>query len=138
MQTQRFVVIPADESERDYFYSGNDREAQCVGHVRGDFGRGGNEYYASFWPHEGVDQADENFHAELTALIVSLRESLLKDRPAMRRYIQHHPTLVLEAGDLMSYGYRVETGKHVYYFRCTPYPGVYDFYVYAYQREVSQ
>ena len=134
---QHFDVQPGISGTEDLYYSGNDREAQCVGHVRGDFGRSGSDYYASFWPHEGADQADENFHAELTALINSLRESLLKDRPAMRRYIQHHPTLVLEAGDLMSYGYRVETSKHVYYLRCTPHPGIYDFYVYAYRREVS-
>lgn len=135
MQTQPFDIIPACEGEQDYFYSDSDREAQCVGHVRGDFGRSGNDYYASFWPHQGASQADETFYTELTALIVSLRKSLLKDRPSMRRYIQRHPTLVLEAGDLMSYGYQVETEGHAYYLRCSPHPGTYDFYVYAYRRE---
>lgn len=135
MQAQPFDVIPADESERDYFYSDSDQEHHCVGHVRGDFGRDGDEYHASFWPHQGADQADEVFHAELNALVVSLRKSLLKDRPSMRRYIQRHPTLVLEAGELTSYGYRVETDGHAYYLRCSPHPGTYDFYVYAYRRE---
>ena len=133
--THHFEVQPGISGTETLYYSGNDQETQCVGHVRGDFGRSGNDYYASFWLHERADQADEAFHAELTALVVSLRKSLLKDRPAMRRYIQHHPTLVLEAGDLMSYGYQVETGKHVYYIRCSPYSGIYDFYVYAYRRE---
>ena len=133
--TQHFDVQPGIFGTETLYYSDSDQEHRCVGHVRGGFGHGGNEYYASFWPHQGADQADEAFHAELNALVVSLRKSLLKDRPAMRRYIQHHPTLVLEAGDLMSYGYRVETDRRVYYIRCTPHPGVYDFYIYAYRRE---
>ena len=46
----------------------------------------------------------------------------------MRKYIQQHPPLILEAGAIMSYGYQVTTEKYDYCIRCTPHPGVYDFY----------
>ena len=135
--THHFDVQPGIPGMEALYYSDSDQEHRCFGHVRDDFGRDGDEYHASFWPHQGADQADEAFHVELNALVVSLRKSLLKDRPSMRRYIQHHPTLVLEAGELTSYGYRVETDGHAYYLRCSPHPGVYDFYFYAYRQEVS-
>ena len=53
----------------------------------------------------------------------------------MRKYIQQHLLLILEAGAIMPYGYQVTTEKYDYCIRCTPYSGVYDFYIYMYAKE---
>lgn len=132
---QDFDVRAGNEGSMDMYYSGNNQDHHCVGHIRGDFGKSGDEYWATFWEHEGINVAGEGCKEELTALVNTLRKNLLKGRNAMRKYIQQRPPLILEAGAIMSYGYQVTTEKYDYYIRCTPYPGVYDFYIYMYVRE---
>lgn len=131
---QDFDVRAGNEGSMDMYYSGNDQDYRCVGHIRGDFGKSGDEYWATFWEHEGINAAGEGYKEELTALVITLRKNLLKSRKAMRKYIQQRPPLILEAGSIMSYGYQVTTEKYDYYIRCTPCPSVYDFYIYMYVR----
>ena len=45
---QDFDVRAGDESSMDMYYSGNDQDYRCVGHIRGDFGKNGDEYWATF------------------------------------------------------------------------------------------
>jgi len=132
---QDFNVRAGDAGSTELYYSGSDHENRCVGHLRGDFGKSGDEYLATFWEHEGINVAGKGCKKELTALVNTLRKNLLKSRKAMRKYIQQRPPLILEAGAIMSYGYQVTTEKYDYYIRCTPCPGVYDFYIYMYVRE---
>lgn len=136
MKDKMFSVVPGSEGSKGYYYSDSDREPCCIGHIRGDFGKSGDEYWASFWEHEGINAAGGGCKAELTALVNALRKNLLKSRKYMKQYIRQFPPLLLESGEIMSYGYQVTTEKHDYYIRCTPYPGVYDFYIYMYIREV--
>ena len=131
---QDFDVRAGDAGSMDMYYSGNDQDYRCVGHIRGDFGKSGDEYWATFWEHEGINVAGEGCKEELTVLVNTLRKNLLKSRKTMRKYIQQHPPLILEAGAIMSYGYQVTTEKYDYCIRCTPCPGVYDFYIYMYVR----
>ena len=131
---QDFDVRAGDVGSTELYYSGSDHENRCVGHIRGDFGENGDEYWATFWEHEGINAAGKDCKDELTALVNTLRKNLLKNRKAMRKYIQQHSPLILEAGAIMSYGYQVTTEKYDYYIRCTPCPGVYDFYIYMYVR----
>ncbi|MBQ8962331.1 MAG: hypothetical protein IJ089_00840 [Clostridia bacterium] len=132
---QDFDVRSGDTGSVDMYYSGNDQDYRCVGHIRGDFGKSGDEFWATFWEHEGINVAGEGCKEELTALVNTLRKKLLKSRKAMRKYIQQHSPLILEAGAIMSYGYQVTTEKYDYCIRCTPCPGVYDFYIHMYVRE---
>lgn len=131
---QDFDVRAGDVSSMELYYSGSDHENRCVGHLRGDFGKSGDEYWASFCEHEGINAAGEGYKEELNALVKALRKNLLKNRKSMRKYIQRHPPLILEAGSIMPYGYQVTTEKYDYCIRCTPCPGVYDFYIYRYVR----
>ena len=131
---QDFDVRAGDTGSMDMYYSGNDQDYHCVGHIRGDFGKSGDEYWATFWKHEGINVAGEGCKEELIALVKALRKNLLKNRESMRKYIQQHPPLILKAGAIMSYGYQVTTEKYDYCIRCTPCPGVYDFYIYMYVR----
>ena len=132
---QDFDVRAGDAGSMDKYYSGNDQDYRCVGHIRGDFGKRGDEYWVTFWEHEGINLAEDCCKDELTALVKALRKNLLKSRKAMRKYIQQRPPLILEAGAIMSYGYQVTTEKYDYCIRCTPCPGVYDFYIHMYVRE---
>lgn len=106
---QVYQLMPGVEGSMDMYYSGNDQDYRCVGHIRGDFGKSGDEYWATFWEHEGINVAGEGCKEELTALVNTLRKNLLKSRKAMRKYIQQHLLLILEAGAIMSYGYQVTT-----------------------------
>ena len=133
---QDFDVRAGDAGSMDMYYSGNDQDYHCVCPIRGDFGKSGDEYWATFWEHEGINVAGEGCKEELTALVNTLRKNLLKSRKAMRKYLQQHPPLILESGEIMSYGYQASTEKYDYYIRCSPYSGVYDFYIYMYVREV--
>ena len=135
MKEKNFTVVPGSEGSKGYYYSNSDREPCCIGHIRGDFGKSGDEYWATFWEHEGINAAGEDCKAELTALVNALRKNLLKSRKHMKLYIRQLPPLLLESGEIMSYGYQVTTEKYNYYIRCTPYPGVYDFYIDIYFRE---
>lgn len=132
---QMYQLMPGAEGSVDMYYSDNEQEHRCIGHIRGDFGKSGDEYWATFWEHEGINVAGEGCKEELIALVNALRKNLLKSRKAMRKYIQQHPPLILEAGAIMSYGYQVTTEKYDYCIRCTPCPGVYDFYIHMYVRE---
>ena len=133
---QDFDVRAGEAGTKEMYYSGKDDEGRCVGHLRGDFGKSGNEFWPGFFPHEGMDRNDGSYKGELNALVKTLRKNLLKSRKHMRQYIRQHPPLIIESGAIMSYGYQVTTEKYDYYIRCTPYPGVYDFYIYMYIREV--
>ena len=53
----------------------------------------------------------------------------------MQKYLREHDSLMLETGIFMSRGYMVVTEQYEYYIRCSPQPGEYNFYIYAYVRE---
>ena len=133
--SQVYQLMPGAEGSVDMYYSGNNQDHRCVGHIRGDFGKSGDEYWAAFWEHEGIHAVGDCSKNELTAVVKALRKNLLRSRKAMRKYIQQHPPLILESGAIMSLGYQVTTEKYNYNIRCTPYPGAYDFYIYMYIRE---
>ena len=87
---QDFDVRSGDVSSMELYYSGSDLENRCIGHIRGDFGKSGDEYWATFWEHEGINVAGNGCKKELTALVNTLRKNLLKSRKAMRKYLQQH------------------------------------------------
>ena len=95
-----FSTDPANEHSKDMFYSGNDQEHRCIGHLRGDFGSSGDECWTSFWPHEGAALSGADCRDETDALVEELRKDLFKSRTSMRQYIRQHPPLVLESGEI--------------------------------------
>lgn len=124
--------MPGTESQ---YYSDSDQEHRCLGHLRCDFGRDGDEFWTTFFPHDGVPNDGGAFREELNSLVTTLRKNLLRSRNHMRRYIQRHPTLQLESGAVSIFGYQVTTEQSEYCIRCTPQPGYYDAYIYIYLRE---
>ena len=130
-----FEVKAGEHGTSKMFYSNGPAENRCIGHLRGDFGKSGDEFWHSWFPHAADSRNDEPFKAELKALVDSLRKSLLKSRVFMQKYLREHDSLMLESGIITSRGYTVTTESYEYYIRCQPQPGDYNFYIYTYVRE---
>ena len=130
-----FEVTAGIPGSAALYYSGSEAEARCIGHLRGDFGKSGDEFWHSWFPHAADARNVEPFKAELKAVVDSLRKNLLKNRVFMQKYLREHDSLMLESGIFVSRGYMVVTEQYEYYIRCQPQPGDYNFYIYAYVRE---
>lgn len=130
-------VVSPEETNLLYSKPGKDQEPNCIGHLRGDFGRGGKEFWHTWFEHQS-DLKTPEFKAEFDALINYLRKlGLLKDRYSMAQYChKHREARLRNAGYSEVYGFRVNTAKHRYYVRCFPSFGDYNFYVYCYSNNV--
>lgn len=130
-----FKIRAAEHGTFKMFYSDGPAEDRCIGHLRGDFGKGGDEFWNSWFPHAADTRNDDSFKEEFDALINALRKNLLKSRVFMQKYLREHDSLLLESGIITARGYMVTTEQYEYYIRCQPQPGDYNFYVYAYVRK---
>lgn len=127
---QKFVVH--EDGERELFYSNNRAETRCIGHLRGDFGRG-NEFWTTWWPHNEA-MVTQEFKSELDAFVNQLRANLLKNRASMYKYLADHPVKPLDKAMSCSYGYHSLSMRYEFYIRCTPEPWDYNFYIYCYKK----
>lgn len=130
-----FEVLAGTQGTGEFYYSNSDAENRCIGHLRGDFGSGGKEFWTGWFPHAAADHNDKPFQDEFSSLVQTLRRSVLKNRVYMQKYLREHDSLMLESGIITSRGYMVTTEQYEYYIRCQPQPGDYNFYIYAYVRE---
>lgn len=133
-----FTIKPFAPEESTLFYTDSEKEQKfkCVGHLRGDFGSGGNEFWSTWWEHQSKLKTQE-FKDEFDDFINSLRkQGLLKDRRNMEDYCDKHPEAKMPGtwhSDV--YGFCVKTNSYRYFIRCSPCPGDYNFYVYCYQNQ---
>ena len=130
-----FEVLAGAQGTGALYYSNSDAKNRCIGHLRGDFGSGGTEFWTGWFPHAAADRNDKPFQDEFSSLVKTLRRSVLKNRVFMQKYLREHDSLMLESGVITSRGYMVTTEQYEYYIRCQPKPGDYNFYIYAYVRE---
>lgn len=126
---------PASIEEAGLFYSqmeeGEDRSLGTVGHLRMDFGHGGQEFWSSWWEHNGDHFNTPEFREELQQIVDELRRSgPLKDLKTMRSYCDGHGGAIEDKG--ATCGYIAETEHYRYCLRCTPLPGHYQGYLYCY------
>lgn len=82
---------PASIEEAGLFYSqmeeGEDHSLGTVGHLRIDFGHRGQEFWSSWWEHNGDHFNTPEFREELQMVVDELRRSgPLKDLKTMRSY----------------------------------------------------
>ena len=75
--------MPGAEGSMDMYYSGNDQDYRCVGHIRGDFGKSGDEYWATFWEHEGINVAGEGCKGHF--ILNGCRAASRKDKAQQRQ-----------------------------------------------------
>ena len=132
-ETLAWQPIPAEKS--DWLYSDSDKDEQrgCVGHLRGDFGRNGDEFWTSWFDHQRALKKDD-FITELQTVVNDLRKpgGLLNSFSAMNRRCY-------EGKEIRgSYGFHAESQKYEYCLRCNPMRGDYNFYLYSYSKEAQR
>ena len=128
-------IINMTPAERLYIYNQSSQlegQTGCIGHLRGDFGRG-QEFYSSWFDHRREYKTDE-FKSEFDKVVNTLREKdgLLCTRDSMTRFCYQHPEAEFEGNYCAEYGFKVQTPQHTYMLRCNPNYGDYNFYLYAY------
>ena len=133
---QQVVWKPIETEKQDWLYSAQretDAERGCIGHLRGDFGRGGNEFWTSWFDHTPRLKSAA-FREELQSVVNHLREEggLLSGFAAMRRQCRSG----LACDD--SYGFRAETAHYEYCLRCIPRRDDYHFYLYFYDKDTQR
>ena len=133
---QNMVWKPLEAEKLDWLYSGNheeDLERGCIGHLRGDFGNSGKEFWTGWFDHQ-PNLKNKAFQDELQDVVNGLRREggLLKDFASMSRQCRNG--LPNDA----SYGFRGESRNYTYCLRCIPQRGNYNFYLYAYDKNAQR
>jgi len=107
---QIYQLCPASESEAGLFYTMTpEKEAEfgCIGNVRMDFGRDGDEFWTTWHPRGGVRLNSPEFKAALTDVVNELRRGPLKSLSGMSSYCYTHGGALGQ--NSRQYGYIVET-----------------------------
>lgn len=114
-----FVINPLTEAECKYTYAQSTQiegQTGCIGHLRGDFGSGGNEFFTSWFDHRR-DLKTDQFKNELDEVINALRSGeygLLKSRTDMSQYARSRPDSAFEGSYTTEYGFRADTEKYAW------------------------
>ena len=139
----KFEIRPASPDEAGLFFSlepGEDARLGTVGHVRIDFGRGGDRFWHTWWPRGPERLNTPEFKGELEQVVDQLRRGVLKDLTNMRRWCYGHGGEI-SGGWSQNYGYIVETENYRYCLRCNPVEGDYQAYLTAFdlrEQELNQ
>lgn len=132
--SQTIHSVPKDKHILFYSQDGKDVELGCIGHLRGDFAKNGNEFWTTWWPH-CEDYKTQEFKDEFDNLINSLREDgLLQNRAAMSAYCAKNKDAELNSLMEHTYGFCFLSNNYAYYLRCFTEKGDYNFYCYCYDR----
>ena len=137
--TRKYIPRPALPEEAWAFYAlppEEDEELGCIGHVRIDFGRGGDRFYHTWHPRGPEELNSQEFKDELTEVVNELRNSVLKNFSAMSGYCRGHGGEI-SGGWTQNYGYIVETGNYRYFLRCNPLPGDYQAYLTCFDKRAQ-
>lgn len=112
------------------------QQTGLIGHLRGDFGNNGNEFWTTWWDFR-KDRKTEEFKSELDAVINILRkdDNILFNLDSMKAFCRDKRLRINPYGDNRSYGIRVDTEMYAYLIKLTPYPDDYNFYCYCYIKD---
>lgn len=133
-QTQ-FELSPAGNEQGFCFTHYNaPSDRACIGHLRGDFGETGTTFHHTWWPHN-AHLITPSFNTELKDVITGLRQNgLLKDRKTMLARSMRFRTAIIPTEGRNTMAFRIETPEHLFYLRCIPNKGEYNFYCYGYNK----
>lgn len=138
---RKFILRPASPDEAGLFYSHDKKDAEIgtVGHLRADFGHGGNEFWHTWWPHNGDELNTPELKAELQEFVDELRKSgPLRSLSSMSGYCCDHNAGKLDDGSRGGYGYIADSENYRYCLRCTPIQGDYNAYLYIYDKRQQE
>lgn len=130
------ALTATPKEQHNLFFSGtNDAELRCVGHLRGDFGSNGCEFWTTWWPHQ-AELRTKTFADVLDAVVNELRsrDRVLKDRSTMAAFCSKHPEAEIHSWLGNTYGFVCEQGEYTFFLRCFPGKGDYNFYIYCYAK----
>lgn len=128
---------PMRYEERKYTYAQSYQlmsQTGSIGRLRGDFGRNGTEWWAT-WEDHRQDLKTDVFKQELDEVINALRSEeygLMKDRHSMVSFARAEPDSAFKGNYTTEYGFRVDTDDHAFLIRCNPQQGDYNFYCFCY------
>lgn len=131
----RFEFSPASNEQGFCFTHYNaPSDRACIGHLRGDFGESGTGFHHTWWPHN-AHLITPSFNTELKDVITGLRQNgLLKDRKTMLARSMRFRTAIIPTEGSNTMAFRIETPEHLFYLRCIPNKGEYNFYCYGYNK----
>ena len=135
------TLRPMAAAEQMYSYSQSQQlmsQTGCIGHLRADFGSGGEQFFSSWDDHRG-DLKSEDFKHEFDEVINALREDaqyggVLKNRSSLSAYCWMHRDSSF-GNDRNEYGFRADTPHYSYLLRLNPNRGEYNIYCYCYIRQ---
>lgn len=127
---------PIEAEKVDWLYSNHtekDGERGCIGHLRGDFGHDGNEFWTSWFDHQ-PQLKRQAFRDELQNVVNGMREKggILANLSSMSKACRQGTPVEY------SYGFRMETKNYEYCLRCNPRRGDYNFYLYCYDKNAQR
>ena len=131
----QFELSPASNEQGFCFTHYNaPSDRACIGHLRGDFGETGTTFHHTWWPHN-AHLITPSFNTELKDVITGLRQNgLLKDRKTMLARSMRFRTAIIPTEGSNTMAFRIETPEHLFYLRCIPNKGEYNFYCYGYNK----
>ena len=135
VHTTQFELSPASNEQGFCFTHYNaPSDRACIGHLRGDFGETGTTFHHTWWPHN-AHLITPSFNTELKDVITGLRQNgLLKDRKTMLARSMRFRTAIIPTEGRNTMAFRIETPEHLFYLRCIPNKGEYNFYCYGYNK----
>lgn len=141
----KMELRPATEAERVFSYTlekENGADAECIGHLRGDFGSGGESFHST-WFDTHTEQKTPAFREEFDAVVNNLRfhvafDGILMSRESARKYGYAHPDSIMEGNYTTEFAFRVDTKERAYILRVNPNKGDYNFYMYAYEKKLLE
>jgi hypothetical protein len=136
-KTENRILRPVNGNEAKLLYSDTNTESYpaWVGRLRGDFGYKGKEFWHTWFP-QIEELSTQQFKDDLPEIVDMLRkEGPLRDLTTMADYCLQHPEAKISSDIYPSYGFMAETEKHQFCIRCFPYPGDYQFNIYAYNKD---
>lgn len=139
-EPKKYILENVSQEEFLFMYNAKDNAKRgCAGYVRADFGTG-KDFYSN-WFSEDKSLKNKDFESEIDSVINYFRENsdtpLLKSRSDMyNTCYKLKPTVFVGNSDVR--GFKVETEKHTYYFKCNPRQGDYNLYLYCYDTQALQ
>lgn len=133
----------SNKPPKRFFFLDSAAEPFCVGHLRIDFGRDGDEYWSKFFEHTNTDQLlTETLRKEINQHVHGLYSNgMLRHLKGMRDYCKVHPESIL--GSLPSsrnqeYGFITHGENLTFYTRCRPIRCDYQAYIYIYTKHFEE
>lgn len=141
----KMELRPATEAERVFSYTleqDGGADAECIGHLRADFGSGGESFHST-WFDTHTEHKTSAFKEEFDAVVNNLCfdvafDGILMSRESARKYGYAHPDSIMEGSYTTEFAFHADTKDRAYILRINPNKGDYNVYMYAYEKKLLE